>query len=204
MAETLVQTHKVKKVFSEQDVPAIFKEEGQVSRMANDFLRAPSCSASALATFLLVFSARKQEAHSLALDANDMLVGSLQKRGAGQAQAFPITSCIDTDRCKKILRLWRSFPAEDITASIRKLEAKCKQLGFGSCSVLRETGAWLASKDEQDPDKKKALHTQALRGAGPKPKKPPSLKRRMVEAFGALETADQEQLLDIAQKKVKQ
>ena len=195
MAETLVQTHKVKKVFSEQDVPEMFKQQGQVSRMVDEFLNAPTCSAHALATFLLVFSARKQEAHSLALDGNGMLVGSLQKRGAGQAQAYPITSCVDGERCNRMLSIWRSFPAEDITASIRKLEARCKQLGFGSCSVLRETGAWLASKDEQDPDKKKALHTQALRGAGPKAKKPPSLKRRMVEAFGGLETADQEELL---------
>lgn len=203
MADILVQTKKVKKVFSEEDVPPMFKVEGEISKMVDRFFDEPGCNSINLGTLLIAFSARKQEAHSLALDANGMIVGSLQKRGSGQAQAFPIVSCVDVERCKRMLTVWRSYPAEDITAAIRKLEARCKSLGFGSCSILRETGAWLASKDEPDPDKRKALHALAMRAAGPKPKKPPSLKRRMSEAFNALDPLDQEEVFDIVQKKVK-
>jgi hypothetical protein len=149
-----------------------------------------------LATFIVLFCARKQEAHSLNIE-NGFIVGSLKKRGEGQDQQFPLTVVVTHDSAIQFLVNLRKFPAEEITAAIRKLESCAKDMGFVNCSKLRETGAWLVEKQEDDPKKQLALRRLALRSAPPKPKKQ-SQKRKMAETFKELTEEEQMEVVEFA------
>ena len=193
---------KPKRVFTGEDAPALFRDSVAVEEMVNCFLvHDRTCSSASLATFLLVFSARKQEAHSLKLNEEGLIVGSLQKRG--QNLAYPIVSCIDLEKCREVMTLWRTFEPAQITAAIGKLEGQCKSLGMGSCALLQETGAWLASKHEEDPVKRKSLCSQALRCSVPKPKVKRTTKRALRDLFKDADADLQSEILELVAKRQK-
>ena len=169
--------------------------------MADLLLQDRGCSSAALATFLLVFSARKQESHSLKLNDEGLLVGSLQKRG--QNLAYPIVTCISQDKAREVMALWRTFEPALITAAIGKLEGTCKQLGLGSCALLRETGAWLASKHEEDPIKRKSLCSQALRCSVPRAKVKRTSKRELRDMFKDADATLQGEIIELIAKRQK-
>lgn len=192
-----------KYVFKRELVPICFDTKEKLQTFVDAWNICPICSPMALAIFIVLFCARKQEAHSLNLDeSGTMLVGSLKKRGEGQDQRFPLTVCVTPESAKAYLMNWRLFAPEMITAVIRKLEAGCHDMGFTNCSTLRETGAWLIQESEPDESKRPELRRLALRGAAPKPKKP-NTKRKMAEAFKALDQDGQIEVLEFAQKRNK-
>lgn len=168
---------------SPDEIPETFKCTSKIQEMVEKFLQAPQCTPEALALFLVVFCARKQESHSLDINEAGQVIGTLKRRG--QELAFDLVTCVGQALATAFMRAWRAFPGELITAAIRKLESVCTQLGFANCAMLRLTGAWLTTKDIEDAKERKTLFAKALRNVPPKPK-PKSLKRRMSEAWDSL------------------
>ena len=194
--EVEVKAPKVK--FSGADFP-IFNSAEKLQSLVDGFNEAPQLTPMTLATFIVLFCARKQEAHSLNIE-NGYIVGCLKKRGEGQDQHFPLTVVVTHESAVKFLENLRKFPAEQITAAIRKLESCAKEMGFVNCSKLRDTGAWLIEQREEDHKKQVALRRLALRSAPPKPKKP-SQKRRMAETFKELTEDEQRDVFEYASNK---
>jgi hypothetical protein len=179
--------------FDPATCPGKFDDQDKVTALVEEFLLKPECNPETLALFLVVFSARKQEAHSLTLDEKGDLVGAVGKRGA--EHSYKLTTCIDEELAKNFLRAWRSFQPEIITSTIRKLDSACKQLGFSNCQHLRKTGAWLASQKETEAAKQKKLVKAALR-VSPDKQRPPSLKRRARDLFVGLSKEEQLEVVE--------
>lgn len=174
----------------------VFNTVEKLQALVDGFNQSPQLTPMTLATFIVLFCARKQEAHSLKIE-NGFIVGSLKKRGEGQDHQFPLTVVVTHESAIEFLNNLRKFPPEQITAAIRKLESGAKELGFVNCSKLRETGAWLVERQEQDPKKQLALRRLALRGAPPKPKKQ-NQKRKMAETFKELPEEQQLEVIEYA------